>query len=250
MSVAVFTAYLIVLGTGYYLKYLNLAYLKMHGRTVPPEFHGVVDPALLKKISDYTFENSRVSLFESVIGNILTILFLFGGLLGVYDRWILSLNGSLLWGGLLFSLILMYAETLIDIPFSLYRNFKIENRYGFNTMTMRLWFIDLFKSIVISSVLGSAVVLSALAIIQASPAWWWLWVWGFLLVFGIFVMYISPLCHRTALFQIRACEVRRIGREGARYLWNVPGSRSAACFRWTRPAEAAIRMLTSPASAG
>ena len=126
MSALVFTAYLIILGTGYWLKYLNLTYLKAHGKTVPPEFQGVVDPALLEKITDYTFENSRVGYFESILGNILTILFLFAGLLGVYDRWILSSTGSLLLGGLLFSLIMLYAETLIDIPFSLYRNFKIE----------------------------------------------------------------------------------------------------------------------------
>jgi len=201
MSAAVFTAYLVILGTGYWLKYLNLAYLKAHGRTVPSEFQGAIDPALLKKISDYTLENSRVGLIESIIGNLLTILFLFGGLLGVYDRWILTLTGSLLWGGLLFLFLLMYAEMLIDIPFSLYRNFTIENRYGFNTMTLRLWFSDLIKSITISSVLGGVVVVSVLAIIQASPAWWWLWVWSFLLVFGIFVMYISPVVIEPLFFK-------------------------------------------------
>jgi STE24 endopeptidase len=201
MSAVVFTAYIIILGAGYWLKYLNLAYLKVHGKTVPSEFRGVIDPALLEKISNYTLENSRVGYFESILGNILTILFLFAGLLGVYDRWIHSLTGSLLWGGLLFSLIMMFAETLLDIPFSLYRNFKIENRYGFNTMTMRLWFIDLIKSITISTVLGSVVVLSALSIIQASPAWWWLWVWTFLLVFGIFVMYISPFVIEPLFFK-------------------------------------------------
>jgi STE24 endopeptidase len=201
MSAVVFSAYLIVLGTGYWLRYLNLAYLRAHGRIVPPEFQGVIDPTVLKKISDYTLENSRVGLLESIIGNLLTILFLFGGLLGVYDHWILSLTGRLFWAGLLFFLILLYFQTLVEIPFSLYRNFRIENRYGFNTMTMRLWLIDLIKSIAISSVLGSVVVLSALAIIQASPAWWWLWVWIFSLVFGIFIMYISPFVIEPLFFK-------------------------------------------------
>jgi len=144
MLVLVFTAYLIVLGLGYWLKYLNLSHLKAHGSTVPPEFEGVIDPVQLNKISEYTFENSRVGLFESIIGNLFTVLFLFGGLLGVYDQWVLSKTGSLLWGGLLFSFILMYAGMLLDIPFSLFRNFKIENRYGFNTMTKRLWLTDLW----------------------------------------------------------------------------------------------------------
>ncbi len=201
MSAAVFTAYIVVLGIGYWLKYLNLSHLKAHGRTVPPEFAGVLDPSLLKKISDYTFESSRLGFVESIIGNLLTILFLFGGLLGAYDHWVLSRTGSLLWGGLLFSLILVYAGMLIDIPFSLIRNFRIEKRYGFNTMTMRLWFVDLLKSIAISSVLGSIIVLSALAIIQASPAWWWLWVWAFFFAFSVFIMYISPFVIEPLFFK-------------------------------------------------
>jgi len=230
MSAVVFTAYLTVLGTGYWLKYLNLAYLKVHGKTVPPEFQGVVDPAQLEKISEYTLENSRVGYFESILGNILTFLFLFAGLLGVYDRWIHSLTSSLLWGGLLFSLIMLYAEMLIDIPFSLYRNFKIENRYGFNTMTMRLWFIDLIKSITISTVLGSVVVLSALAIIQASPAWWWLWVWTFLLVFGIFVMYISPFVIEPLFFKFEPVKAEGL-EEKVRVLMERAGLKVGRVFQ-------------------
>ena len=230
MSAVVFTAYLIILGTGYWLKYLNLAYLKAHGKTVPPEFQGVVDSAQLEKISDYALENSHVGYFESILGNILTILFLFAGLLGVYDRWILSLTGSLLWGGLLFSLIMLYAEILMDIPFSLYRNFKIENRYGFNTMTMRLWFLDLIKSITISTILGSVVVLSALAIIQASPAWWWLWVWTFLLVFGIFVMYISPFVIEPLFFKFEPVKAEGL-EEKVRVLMEDAGLKVGCVFQ-------------------
>jgi STE24 endopeptidase len=230
MSALVFTVYLIVLGIGYWLRYLNLSYLKVHGRTVPPEFQGVVDPALLGKISDYTLENSRFGLLESVLGNFLTILFLFGGFLGVYDRWILSFTGSLLWGGLIFFLILMYAQMLIDIPFSLYRNFRIENRYGFNTMTLRLWFTDLIKSVAISSVLGAVVVLSALAIIQASPAWWWVWLWSFLLVFGIFVMYISPVVIEPLFFKFEPVKVEGL-EENVRHLMERAGLKVSRVFQ-------------------
>jgi STE24 endopeptidase len=230
MSAAVFTAYLIVLGTGYWLRYLNLAYLQAHGRSVPTEFQGMVDPALLIKISDYTLENSRIGLFESIIGNLITILFLFGGLLGVYDHWILSLTGSLLWGGLLFSLFLLYAGMLIDIPFSLYRNFKVENRYGFNTMTTRLWFTDLIKSIVLSSILGSVVVLSALAIIQASPDLWWFWVWIFSLVFGIFVMYISPFVIEPLFFKFEPVKAEGF-EENVRVLMKRAGLKVGRVFQ-------------------
>jgi STE24 endopeptidase len=184
--------FLSILAFRYWLLSLNLRYLNVHGQIVPPEFSGVIDPERLKNISEYTVENSRVGIIESIITNLVMAMFLFGGLLGAYDRWIASVTGAFLGRGLIFFLFLLCAETLLDIPFSLYRNFRIENRYGFNTMTLRLWITDLVKSAAIASLLGGVVVISALALIQASPSWWWLWVWVFFLFFGIFVMYISP----------------------------------------------------------
>ena len=201
MFVLLIIVYLTTLGIRYWLLSLNLNYLRTHGRTVPPEFSGVIDPDRLSKISAYTFENSRAGIIESAIGSLITVLFFFGGLLGVYDRWIASLTGSFLGGGLIFFLLLLYAETLLGIPFSLYRNFRIENRYGFNTMTVRLWFADLVKSVVISTVLGGVVVICALAIVRSSPELWWLWAWAFFLIFGIFVMYISPYVIEPLFFK-------------------------------------------------
>jgi len=207
MSAALFTAFLIVIGIGYWLKYLNLTYLKAHGQEVPPEFHGVVDSALLTKISTYTFENNRFGIVESIIGNIILLLVLFSGALGAYDRWVTALADTFLWGGVLFFLILLYAEMIIDIPFSLYRHFIIENRYEFNTMTLRIWCLDLLKSIVLATVLGSLVVMAALAIIQAYPGSWWIWVWAFFLFFGIFVMYLSPYVIEPLFFKFEAVTV-------------------------------------------
>ncbi len=201
MILGLIILYLVVIGAGHWLKYLNLAYLKAHGETVPPEFLGTIDPSLMKKMSAYTVENSRVGTVESIIGSVLLLVFLFGGLLGAYDRWIASLSWSFVLSGALFALILLMAETLVDIPFSLYRNFKIEGRYGFNTMTLKLWAVDLVKSLAISAVLGMLVTAAALSIIQASPAWWWLWVWAFLLAFGIFMMYISPYVIEPLFFK-------------------------------------------------
>jgi len=230
MIFILFIVFLIVVGTGYCLRYLNLSYLKAHGHIVPPEFDGVIDPVALRRISDYTVENSRLGLVESLFGNILIAIFLFGGLLGAYDRWIASLSGSFIVGGGLFVLILLFAETLINIPFSLYKNFKIENRYGFNTMTMRLWLSDLFRSTCISLVLGSVVVIIALAIIHASPAWWWLWVWAFLLFFGIFVMYISPYVIEPLFFKFEPLKVEGL-EEKIRTLLERAGLKVSRVFQ-------------------
>ncbi len=195
------TVYLIILGIRYWLLSLNVRHLKKEGRIVPPEFVGVVDPDRLTKISSYTIENSKAGMIESLFDNVIIVIFFFGGLLGIYDRWITSITGSFLVDGLLFFLILFCAESLADIPFSLYRHFRIENRYGFNTMTLGLWLADLAKSFLISSVLGALAVASALAIVYATPAWWWLWVWAFFLVFGVIVMYISPYVIEPLFFK-------------------------------------------------
>jgi len=222
--------YLIILGTRYWLLSLNLRHLKTEGRTVPPEFAGFIDPERLNTISSYTFENSKTGIIESIIDNVIIIIFFFGGLLGVYDHWVAAMTSSFLADGLFFFLILFCAQFVFDIPFSLYRNFRIENRYGFNTMTPRLWITDLAKSFLLSSVLGAVVVLSALAIVQSSPAWWWLWVWTFFLAFGIFVMYISPYVIEPLFFKFEPIKAEGL-EDRIRALMDHAGLRVSRVFQ-------------------
>jgi STE24 endopeptidase len=120
------------------------------------------------------------------------LVFLYAGLLNVYTSWISGLNIPFVFKGTVFFLFLTYANTLLSIPFSLYSTFRIENKYGFNTMTVKLWITDFIKSTVISSILMGIVLVCGLWIVQKSPGSWWLFVWGFFFVFSIFIMYISP----------------------------------------------------------
>lgn len=146
----------------------------------------------MQKTRDYEAEKTRFSFASSAFGNLVTVVFIFGGLLNIYNSWVASLNLSFILSGWLFFVLLSYASEFLSAPFSLYRTFRIENRYGFNTMTPRLWISDFAKSLLISTVFVSLVVFAALWLIHRSPEHWWLLVWGFLLVFGIFIMYISP----------------------------------------------------------
>ena len=188
----IFLSYLLVVFFGYYLKALNLRHLKKYGADIPPEFEGYINAELLKKTRDYTVENNRFSFVKSVFDNIILLVFLFGGLLNIYNSWILSLNWNFILSGLAFFLFLTYAETFISIPFSLYSTFNIENKYGFNTMTPRRWIIDFLKSVMLSTMLMGIIISVSLWLVSASPDYWWLWVWGFFLVFSLFIMYISP----------------------------------------------------------
>ncbi len=189
--ITIAAAYFAVVVLGYWLDYLNLSHLKKFGSVIPAEFEGQIDQALLSKTRDYNVEHTKFDFISSVFNNIVFLLFIFV-LLNIYNSWIVSLNLPFVLTGLVFFVLLTYAETIVSMPFSLYSTFKIENRYGFNTMTFKLWLADTAKALVISSILMALLISVGLFLIQKSPDMWWLWVWCFFLVFGIFMMYISP----------------------------------------------------------
>ena len=166
--------------------------MKEHGLSVPDELKGHIDEDLLKRIQEYEAEKTRFGFISSIFGNIVTVLFIFGGVLNIYNSRVAALNLLFIPAGLLFFLLLSAASTILDIPFDLYGTFRIENKYGFNTMTPKLWIADFFKSLLLSSALTAIMITAGLWIIQSSPDLWWIWVWGFFLVFSIFMMYISP----------------------------------------------------------
>ncbi len=201
-----FVIYLIVLAAGYWLRAVNLSHLKKHGTEIPAGFEESINKEILEKTTAYTLEKSRLGLVESIVDGIALILFLFCGLLGLYDRWVSSLSGSFILRGLLFFILLALAGILIEIPFSLYNTFGIENRYGFNTTTGRLWLTDLFKTTVISLLILSVMVVIALALIQWSPAFWWLWLWGFFAIFSILLIYITPYVIEPLFFKFSPIE--------------------------------------------
>ncbi len=174
------------------IQYLNLRHMRKAGATIPPEFEGKIDEALLKKTQEYEADKTRFGFVSSLFGNIVTIVFIFGGLLNIYNTWIASLNLSFIISGWFFFMFLFYAGEILSVPFNLYNIFKIENKYGFNTMTFRPWISDFIKSLLISTVIMSLIIFVGLWLIRLDPNYWWLWVWGFLFIFSIFIVYISP----------------------------------------------------------
>jgi STE24 endopeptidase len=166
--------------------------MRKAGLSVPCEFQGKMDEELMKKTREYESEKTRFGFISSSFGNVVTISFIFGGLLDVYNSWIMSLRLPFVVSGWFFFILLSYVNEILSIPFSLYHTFHIENRYGFNTMTLRLWISDFLKSLILSTVIASFVLFTGLWLMQWSPDHWWFWVWVFLCLFSIFMMYLSP----------------------------------------------------------
>jgi STE24 endopeptidase len=192
MKTTLLLVYLFIQASEFALAWINLKYLKRHGADVPPGFEGSLAPETLQKYADYTIAYNRLSLAESLFGTLLVVLFLFCGFIEAYDRWLASLSFSFILQGILFFILLHLAQTILEIPFSLYRNFSLENRYGFNTMTPATWLSDFAKSVLLSLLLISLLVAGAFALILASPQNWWLWVWAFLTVISLSLIYLSP----------------------------------------------------------
>jgi len=184
--------YLFITCFEYWLDYLNLQNLRKYGSVIPAEFEGEIDQDLLSRTQNYNIEKMRFGFVSSAFHTIILVFFLFGGILDLYSSWVVSLNLPFILSGLIFFIILLYAETLISIPFNLYSVFRIENRYGFNTMTSGLWIKDSIKSMLISTVLTGLVICAGLFLIEKSPNLWWFWIWCLFISSSVFMMYISP----------------------------------------------------------
>jgi STE24 endopeptidase len=191
-KIALFTVFCAITAFSYWLRHINLQHLRRYGSTVPAGFEGAIDQERLATSSAYTFDSSRLGLWESLFDNLLLIFFLFGGLLVLYDRFITGLGGSFIVSAIVFFLLLTWAQTLLGIPFDLYGTFRVEARYGFNTTTPGLWILDFLKSQAIGTLLLAFLVGAAFGLIQWSPVRWWLWVWAFMALFSLFMMFISP----------------------------------------------------------
>ena len=185
-------SYLAVEAAEQFLASINLKHLAQHGAEVPQGFEEHVDSSTLKRIRDYTVEQGRLARISAVVSMIVTLFFLFGGLLNWLNSFIVEQGWAAVVSGTIFFLALIYGETLINIPFSLYKTFSIEKRFGFTIQTLALWGKDLLKSLILNTLLVGFLLYVLLWIIQTLPEIWWLAGWLFFLLFSVFLLYISP----------------------------------------------------------
>lgn len=212
------------------LSRLNLRHQQRHAGHIPAAFRNHFDPATIERALAYETDRQRLDLFEAALLAVLFACFMFGGWLPLYDAWTISLSGSFLWQGLLFFLGLMILRQLLDLPFSWYRNFRIETRYGFNTMTPRLWLTDQAKGFVLSLLLAGLLIAGALWLVRVSPAAWWLWVWGFITCFSLFVMVIAPYLIEPLFFKFSPVQKPEL-EESIRRMAKNAGLRAGRVFQ-------------------
>ena len=171
----------------------QIRHVAQHRGAVPTVFAHRIPLAAHQKAADYTIAKARFGLLEMALA---TAVVLGWTLLGGLD----ALNQALLsWlgGGMLQQLALLACFVLIggaiDLPVALYQTFVIEQRFGFNQMTPRLWLADLLKSTLLGAVIGLPIAALILWLMGAAGPLWWLWAWGTWMGFNLLLMVVFPL---------------------------------------------------------
>jgi STE24 endopeptidase len=179
--------------TRWWLARRQIAHVRAHRDAVPAIFAETIPLEAHRKAADYTIAKARLGILDLFIDTIVILALTFGGGLDLLGwAWSRAFEpGSLAHGtALLFSLFLLQA--IIGLPLSLYRTFGIEQRFGFNRMTWRLYVSDLAKQTALAVVLGLPLILAILWLMQHMGSLWWLYAWLVLTAFSIVLQLLFP----------------------------------------------------------
>jgi STE24 endopeptidase len=175
------------------LTYMNVRHLRRHGRDVPDVFAGEIDEATLARMTAYTADSSRFGAVAHFFDDAVTLLVLLSGFLPLLVGIVLSWNLHFIPSGLIFFGVLALLSGILDIPFSLYSTFVIEKKYGFSTITVRLWITDLVKGLLITAMLAGILLGAMLALVYYAEYTWWLWAWLFFSAFQMLIVWLYPV---------------------------------------------------------
>lgn len=168
---------------------LNLKALKLKP---PPALEGIYNAEDYQKSQQYIRATTRFGLVVNSFSLLVLLAFwLFGGF-NWFDQVIRGWNFVPLVSGLLYIGILLFANTLITLPFSIYSTFVIEERFGFNRTTPLTFFLDLVKGFGLILLLGGSLLGGILALFQYAGAYAWLYCWAVVVILSLFMQYIAP----------------------------------------------------------
>ncbi len=173
------------------LDYLNSSKINTE---VPEELKGIYDDEKYAKQQSYKKENDRFSFLTSSFSIVVMMLMLFLGGFDYVNRLSVNIVDHYILTSLLFFGVLMFASDIINIPFSIYNIFVIEEKYGFNKTTIKTYIFDKLKGWVLMSLIGGGILSVIIWFYGETAEYFWLYAWGLVTVFLIFTtMFYSTL---------------------------------------------------------
>ncbi len=199
--------------TQIYLALRQIGHVSTHRKAVPAAFAGAVSLKDHQKAADYTVTKVRFGIYETLYAALLLLLWTLGGGLELLDGLWRGLELPALLTGTGFIVSLMFIGALLEMPFSIYSTFNIEQRFGFNRTTPRLYFNDLFKQALLMLLLGVPLATLVLWLMGSAGSYWWFYVWcvwiGFtLLMLWAYPALIAPLFNKFMPLEDKALEQR------------------------------------------
>ena len=176
----------------FWLASRQIRHVARHRSTVPPAFAERIPLAAHQKAADYTIAKGRLGLLEMALSAAVLLGWTLLGGLDALNQLLLGALGGGMWQQLALLAAFAVISGLIDLPLSLYQTFVVEERFGFNKMTWRLWLADAAKGLLVGAAIGLPVAALILWLMGATGPLWWLWAWGFWMGFNLLLMVIYP----------------------------------------------------------
>jgi STE24 endopeptidase len=200
-SVIFLAALALATATRLWLSARHVRHVQANRERVPDAFAADISLEAHRKAADYSAEKTRLASWSVGFDAIVLLAFTFGGGLQLLDNLAAGFFAGDILRGTAFIALLVVVTSLLDLPFGLYRTFVIETRFGFNKMTLGMYFADMAKQAAIGALLGLPLVLAVLWLMAQMGELWWLYVWlvwvGFnTLVLAVYPTFIAPLFNK------------------------------------------------------
>ena len=189
----IFLALLIITtGVQLWLSLRNAKHIAQHRAAVPQEFADKITLEEHQKAADYTRTKGSFGRFNLILSAVVLLLWTLGGGLEILDNVIRSLSWGPLTTGVAVIIGFSLISSIIDIPTSLYSTFVIEEKFGFNKSTIKVFFIDMLKGAALSVAIGVPLIMLVLWLMESAGSLWWLYAWVALTAFSVLMMWAYP----------------------------------------------------------
>jgi STE24 endopeptidase len=183
----------LILGSAGLDVLLDVLSLSRLSPKLPEEFQGVYDAEKYTRALEYQATNYRFDLFSQAIETPVLIAFILLGGFNMIDLWARHFNRGTIATGLLFVGALSVLRMILSLPFSVYRTFVIEERFGFNKTTAQTFILDLAKGLVIGALLGGAIFSGVIWFFETTGPMAWLYSWLAFTVLQLILVYLAPV---------------------------------------------------------
>lgn len=189
---------LIALKTGVFLllERVNLRHLSdVSGsdRGLPESVRGIMDDATFTRSVDYTQAKSRFSSVSVLYDSLVLVLILLFGVIPWLYQYLSEIFGYGLFGQSAVFVLSLFVFGLPSLPFNWWNTFKLEEAFGFNKSSLKLWLSDQVKGLLLSFVIGIPLLMALMWIVEGMGDYWWLWAFAFFWAFQVVMMVLYPM---------------------------------------------------------